>query len=241
MTADEARTYLQYSTWASRRLLDAAFALDPEQLHRDLKVSHKSVHGTLEHILIADRIWLSRVLGEPVETPGALAAELPRIRERWEALANGWTDADIERVVEFQRPDGVIYTLVLRDIILHAVNHATLHRGQVISDAAAARYRATDHLTLLFISGNNKPLMHRLSLALLFTAFMAAQDSNTIRVWVDETDAPHKMLHAHLTIPAKPGPMTLLYPEWIPGEHGPTGPEHRHEREVGRSRRTDNR
>jgi predicted metalloprotease with PDZ domain len=41
---------------------------------------------------------------------------------------------------------------------------------------------------------------------------------------VDVTDAPRKILHAQLTIPVKPGPVTLLYPEWIPGEHGPTGP-----------------
>jgi predicted metalloprotease with PDZ domain len=53
---------------------------------------------------------------------------------------------------------------------------------------------------------------------------VAAQDPNTIRVWVDLTDAPHRMYHTHLTVPAKPGPMTLLYPKWIPGEHGPTGP-----------------
>ena len=38
------------------------------------------------------------------------------------------------------------------------------------------------------------------------------------------TDAPRKILHAALTIPVQPGPLTLLYPEWIPGEHGPTGP-----------------
>src|SRR5580692_7980813 len=54
-----------------------------------------------------------------------------------------------------------------------------------------------------------------------------AQDTSqndTIRVWVDLTDAPHRILHTHLIVPVKPGPMTLLYPEWIPGEHGPTGP-----------------
>src|SRR5262249_41047242 len=33
-----------------------------------------------------------------------------------------------------------------------------------------------------------------------------------------------KILHAKLTMPARPGPLTLLYPKWIPGEHGPTGP-----------------
>ncbi len=41
---------------------------------------------------------------------------------------------------------------------------------------------------------------------------------------VDATDAPRRALRARLVIPAKPGPLTLVYPKWIPGEHGPTGP-----------------
>jgi predicted metalloprotease with PDZ domain len=41
---------------------------------------------------------------------------------------------------------------------------------------------------------------------------------------VDATDAPRKILRARLVIPARPGPLTLTYPKWIPGEHGPTGP-----------------
>ena len=43
-------------------------------------------------------------------------------------------------------------------------------------------------------------------------------------VAVDATDAPRKVFHASLTIPATPGDFVLLYPKWIPGEHGPTGP-----------------
>jgi predicted metalloprotease with PDZ domain len=45
-----------------------------------------------------------------------------------------------------------------------------------------------------------------------------------ITISVDATEAPRKLLHARLTIPAKPGPLTLFYPKWLPGEHGPTGP-----------------
>src|SRR5438477_911933 len=41
---------------------------------------------------------------------------------------------------------------------------------------------------------------------------------------LDATDAPRKILHAQLTIPATPGTMTLYYPKWIPGEHAPSGP-----------------
>ena len=47
---------------------------------------------------------------------------------------------------------------------------------------------------------------------------------NTVRLRVDAADAPRRLFHVQMTIPAKPGAMTLLYPEWIPGEHGPTGP-----------------
>jgi len=41
---------------------------------------------------------------------------------------------------------------------------------------------------------------------------------------VDASDAPRKIFHARMTIPVSPGPLTLVYPKWIPGEHGPTGP-----------------
>jgi predicted metalloprotease with PDZ domain len=46
----------------------------------------------------------------------------------------------------------------------------------------------------------------------------------TISLHVDAKDAPRRVFHVKLTMPAKPGPMTLLYPEWIPGEHMPDGP-----------------
>jgi hypothetical protein len=56
-----------------------------------------------------------------------------------------------------------------------------------------------------------------------FCAAAFAQNS-AITLQVDATDAPRDILHARLHIPAQPGPLTLVYPKWIPGEHGPTGP-----------------
>ena len=67
-------------------------------------------------------------------------------------------------------------------------------------------------------------------LGLLATAFVwlsgapALAQTTPITLNVDASDAPRKILHARLVIPAKPGPLTLVYPKWIPGEHGPTGP-----------------
>jgi predicted metalloprotease with PDZ domain len=58
--------------------------------------------------------------------------------------------------------------------------------------------------------------------ALAAVAPLFAQDA--IRLRVDATDAPRRVVHVQMTMPAKPGPLTLLYPKWIPGEHAPTGP-----------------
>ncbi len=45
-----------------------------------------------------------------------------------------------------------------------------------------------------------------------------------ITLHVDLTDAPRHLLHAHMEIPVSAGPLTLEYPQWIPGDHRPTGP-----------------
>lgn len=64
--------------------------------------------------------------------------------------------------------------------------------------------------------------IHTLAGILLACAALRAQ--NTVQLRVDATDAPRRLFHVAMTLPARPGPMTLLYPQWIPGEHGPTGP-----------------
>ena len=52
----------------------------------------------------------------------------------------------------------------------------------------------------------------------------ASPGVGTVSLDLDASQVARKILHAKLVIPARPGPMTLYYPKWIPGEHGPTGP-----------------
>lgn len=59
--------------------------------------------------------------------------------------------------------------------------------------------------------------------AFLFAVSASAQ-SAAIKLDVDASDAPRCLLHARMHIPAAPGPLTLFYPKWIPGEHAPDGP-----------------
>ena len=55
-------------------------------------------------------------------------------------------------------------------------------------------------------------------------ASCCALASETISLTVDATKSPMKILRSHEVIPVKPGPLTIYYPKWIPGEHGPEGP-----------------
>jgi len=64
-----------------------------------------------------------------------------------------------------------------------------------------------------------------LAVAALIGSFAAhSLTAETISLTVDATKTPQKLLHAHLAMAVKPGPLTLYYPKWIPGEHGPDGP-----------------
>jgi predicted metalloprotease with PDZ domain len=48
--------------------------------------------------------------------------------------------------------------------------------------------------------------------------------AQSIQLFVDLSDAPRNIYHSRLTMPVKPGPLTLVYPKWIPGNHRPAGP-----------------
>ncbi len=52
----------------------------------------------------------------------------------------------------------------------------------------------------------------------------ATQADQPVLLEVDAGEAPQRIYHARLIIPVEPGPLTLYYPKWIPGNHGPTGP-----------------
>jgi predicted metalloprotease with PDZ domain len=70
----------------------------------------------------------------------------------------------------------------------------------------------------------NKCIWRLAWLLLTASSCVAQAPASPIILRVDLTDAPRHLLHAHLQIPVSAGPLTLEYPQWIPGDHRPTGP-----------------
>jgi len=137
MTANEARRLIRYSGWASGKVLTAALQLTMEELERPNAVSHGSIAGTLAHIYLADRVWQERITAadKPLVWDASLAeaAEAwPGIQQAWELWSDGLVDGDLEKNVPYKSISGLPAENTAGEIVTHVVNHATLHRGQVV-------------------------------------------------------------------------------------------------------------
>jgi uncharacterized damage-inducible protein DinB len=135
-----------YSGWATQRLLDAAAGLTAEERVRDLGQSHRSVLGTLNHFFISERFWVgclesnsipplyafAGVAPPPDLSIEELAREWPPIWKRLEAWLSGLNEDDLAAAIRCETDPGHFRDFPRWEIIRHNVNHATLHRGQVV-------------------------------------------------------------------------------------------------------------
>jgi uncharacterized damage-inducible protein DinB len=134
-----ARQHFDYTVWATARLLDAAAKLTPEELNRNFLTADRSVLGTLAHIFGADRLWLKRVQGSPAsgflnDDEGDLPflqTAFPELHGRWIDRASALTPELLAAEIAYSDQKGNQWKQPLWEIVLHLVNHATHHRGQV--------------------------------------------------------------------------------------------------------------
>ena len=137
MTADEARRLIQYTTWASTKVLDAVKALPDEVRDKPNAISHESIGGTIAHLYWADLAWLMRLhnpaTAMPPKTTYAEAADdWPKTLQGWSQWAAALTDADPSRVIEYTSILFGKNSSRIDEIVMHVTNHATLHRGQIV-------------------------------------------------------------------------------------------------------------
>jgi uncharacterized damage-inducible protein DinB len=139
LTPEDLHLLYEYNAWANRRVLDACAALDSEQITRDLRSSFPSVHDTLDHILGAERIWLSRWRGHsPTSMPAGASIQFGEIRAGLAAADREILDyvaglkvADLERVLEYSNLSGKPMAEPLWQTLHQVANHGSYHRGQL--------------------------------------------------------------------------------------------------------------
>ncbi len=125
--------------WADDIALAALLKLPADRVSIDLGSSFKSIFETLNHVYLAELVWLKRVQGEPgarladlavPPDPDALAHSWPTLHQNWLELAHALGNSQWDEPRPFRTANGMESRLPLWQIALHVVNHGSYHRGQ---------------------------------------------------------------------------------------------------------------
>lgn len=153
---DRYTTFAGYNAWANDRLYAAAAALPDADYRADRGAFFKSVHGTLNHILVGDRIWMRRFSGSgeaPDRLDVVLYDDLPALtaaRRAEDARIIAWIDGlhadDLAAMLRYTPiTNPTVIEQPLAPALDHFFNHQTHHRGQV-------------HCLLTMLTGDAPPL-----------------------------------------------------------------------------------
>lgn len=148
MTPEYVRVMARYNRWMNDKIYAVVGELEDSERKKDRGAFFKSIHGTLNHILLGDRVWLGRFRGDPLKEgelgPGGITAldqelfadfrDLRREREKTDDDLDAYVatlDSEaLTRDLRYVRR-GVVHEFPLWHAVIHVFNHQTHHRGQV--------------------------------------------------------------------------------------------------------------
>jgi uncharacterized damage-inducible protein DinB len=138
---DNFRMLGRYNRLANERLYGACAQLPEGELKRRRPAFFKSIHGTLNHIMVGDRIWLARFAGKEVPSTGLddiLYEDLTALRDarvaedgRIEDFAQGLSEAFLGGTIGYVNNEGRRFEDPVDLLVAHFFNHQAHHRGQV--------------------------------------------------------------------------------------------------------------
>src|SRR5262245_64877283 len=142
MNKEELGRLLEYTKWANHMVIRCAATMPVEDFRKDLGSSHGGVRGTLCHMLGAEWIWLERWKGvSPTKfMDEGEFADIVALSERWKAVERhrdswfrGLKENVTQQKIAYRTMAGQPFEGVLWQLVQHAVNHSTYHRGQVVT------------------------------------------------------------------------------------------------------------
>ncbi len=134
-------TLASYHRWAYGKLFESLKPLDDRDYRRDVGLPFGGIHGTLNHLLLVERLWLARfenrtapykTLAEEIDPDRlSLVADLEAQAARWTDVLVGWPGERFAAQLSYVTTEGDSRTLPVTPLFAHVFNHGTHHRGQI--------------------------------------------------------------------------------------------------------------
>jgi len=158
MNLADLNVWIDYHYWARDVMLDAVAPLTPEQFVRPVESSFKSVRDTVAHTYGAEWLWYHRWIGQPASMPAYDSwPDAASIRKAWldlevklRTLVSDGGESGVTRVYEYKSLAGQPTSSRFWEMLVHAVNHGSYHRGQVttlLRQLGVAPPKSTDMIT----------------------------------------------------------------------------------------------
>ncbi len=138
--------YARYNQWANNKIVNLLTSQASEFIDSEITSSFPTIKKTILHIADAELIWHSRLAGTPFpELPSKTGASIESIKDSNKVLIDfisSKDDAYFAQSTSYKNLKGEPFASVNNAIFMHVFNHATFHRGQVVSMLRNAGYKA---------------------------------------------------------------------------------------------------
>ncbi len=162
MTKKYFKEIAEYNLWANTITCDWLEQITDEQWNKEIFSSFNSIQETVLHIISAEKAWLQRFKKQPVEwlqsTYRGTKNEHIKLWKDNSAELKAFIDAfdenDLNKNLDFKRLNGDAYSMPYYQLFAHVVNHATYHRGQLVTMLRQAGFRNVSSTDLLGVYRN---------------------------------------------------------------------------------------
>jgi uncharacterized damage-inducible protein DinB len=149
----------EYNLWANTIVCGWLEQISDEQWNNEIISSFNSIQGTVLHTISAENAWLQRFKKEPFEWlqstyKGSKEEHIKLWKEnstQLKAFIDAFDENDLNKNLDFKRLNGEAYSMPYYQLFAHVVNHATYHRGQLVTMLRQAGFKNISYTDLLGI------------------------------------------------------------------------------------------
>ncbi len=156
---DYALELFRFHIWRVKTLQEVTQQLKEDDLNQPLNGSFSSLLALMNHLCWAEMVWLDRLQNKPM--PARISLDYQALIEHWNTITSAWTnylenasESDWSQTFQFKNSKGNSYENNLLEIVVHLIDHATYHTGQIMTAVRGMGYKPISSNYIHYLRAN---------------------------------------------------------------------------------------